>query len=200
MGIKGITNRQRIIKAADQLFYSRGYNQTSFSDISDQTGIPRGNFYYYFKTKEDILDAVMDTRLTGYRQMLEQCEREAKDPRQRLLEFIRVPLRNADMVIQYGCPVGTLSAELIKDGAQQQAVPRSHVTAVFDLLRHWCRQQLHALGVNATRADELALDLLARLQGMVLISNIYSDRDYLQRAIADIEIWLAALLNHEVKS
>ena len=48
MGTKGEGNRQRIIEAADNLFYRRGYNQTSFQDISDATGIPRGNFYYYF--------------------------------------------------------------------------------------------------------------------------------------------------------
>ena len=55
MGTKGENNRARIIEAADELFYKRGYNQTSFSDIADITGIPRGNFYYYFKTKEGIL-------------------------------------------------------------------------------------------------------------------------------------------------
>ena len=49
MGTKGENNRTRIIEAADQLFYKHGYNQTSFSDIADITGIPRGNFYYYFK-------------------------------------------------------------------------------------------------------------------------------------------------------
>ena len=44
-------SKEKIVLAADQLFYVRGYNQTSFSDIADETGIPRGNFYYYFKTK-----------------------------------------------------------------------------------------------------------------------------------------------------
>ena len=44
MGTKGTTNRQRIVEAADRLFYVRGYNQTSFSDISDATGLPRGNY------------------------------------------------------------------------------------------------------------------------------------------------------------
>ena len=62
MGSKGESNRQRIIDAADALFYQRGYNQTSFQDISDETGIPRGNFYYYFKTKDEILSAVVATR------------------------------------------------------------------------------------------------------------------------------------------
>ena len=52
MGKKGEGNRQRIVDAAEDLFYKSGYNQTSFQDISDATDIPRSNFYYYFKTKE----------------------------------------------------------------------------------------------------------------------------------------------------
>ena len=70
MGIKGEGNRQRIIDAANDLFYRRGYNQTSFQDISDATGIPRGNFYYYFKTKDEILDAVVSSRIAELADML----------------------------------------------------------------------------------------------------------------------------------
>ena len=92
MGTKGSVNRQRIVDAADHLFYSRGYNQTSFSDISDETGIPRGNFYYYFKTKEDILAAVVETRLSGLRKMLQACEAASSDPKDRLLNLARFPI------------------------------------------------------------------------------------------------------------
>ena len=87
MGTKGEGNRQRIIEAADSLFYRRGYNQTSFQDISDATGIPRGNFYYYFKTKDDILNAVVDTRIAELTVMLNNCESATDDARERLLLF-----------------------------------------------------------------------------------------------------------------
>ena len=75
MGTKGDNNRTRIIEAADQLFYQRGYNQTSFSDIADITGIPRGNFYYYFKTKDEILAAVVDARVAQYQEALTDCDK-----------------------------------------------------------------------------------------------------------------------------
>ena len=65
MGTKGEGNRQRIVDAADSLFYRRGYNQTSFQDISDATGIRRGNFYYYFKTKYEILESVFSAAEVG---------------------------------------------------------------------------------------------------------------------------------------
>ena len=89
MGTKGSANKQKIIDAADRLFYSRGYNQTSFSDISDETGIPRGNFYYYFKTKEEILDAVVDCRVSEFQKMLEHCDQISTDPWERLLALVQ---------------------------------------------------------------------------------------------------------------
>lgn len=48
---KGQEFRQHIVETANRLFHQRGYKQTSFSDIADTAEIPRGNFYYYFKTK-----------------------------------------------------------------------------------------------------------------------------------------------------
>ena len=190
MGVKGSVNRQRIIEAADRLFYSRGYNQTSFSDISDETGIPRGNFYYYFKTKEDILAAVVDTRLDIFRQMLENCNAASTDPRERLLLFASVPLQNEEQVLKYGCPIGTLSSELMKQ--QHQDISQSLFTSVFDLLRDWCIEQFTALGMGS-RARELSMDLLARLQGVTMMSNVYGDREFLHRSTRDVQNWIKKL-------
>ncbi|HEY9052998.1 MAG TPA: TetR/AcrR family transcriptional regulator [Gammaproteobacteria bacterium] len=190
MGVKGSVNRQRIIEAADRLFYSRGYNQTSFSDISDETGIPRGNFYYYFKTKEDILAAVVDTRLDIFRQMLESCNAASSDPRERLLIFAGVPLQNEEQVLKYGCPIGTLSSELMKQ--QHQDISQSLFTSVFDLLRDWCIEQFRALGMGS-RARELSMDLLARLQGVTMMSNVYGDREFLHRSTRDVQNWIKKL-------
>ena len=63
MARKSERTRQRIIEAANRLFYHRGYNQTSFSDVVEAAGVPRGNIYYYFKTKDEILEAAIDHRI-----------------------------------------------------------------------------------------------------------------------------------------
>ena len=187
MGTKGSANRQRIVDAADRLFYSRGYNQTSFSDISDETGIPRGNFYYYFKTKEDILTAVVDSRVSEFSHMLEQCNNSSSDPRERLLTLVRMPLQNEQQVLQYGCPIGSLSTELTKE--QDHEVSRAKLTAVFDLLRDWCIDQFNALGLQQ-QAAAYALDLLAKMQGITLIANVYNDSEFLHRATREVEEWV----------
>ena len=52
--------RTEIIDAAEELFLKNGYNETAVSDIVKKVGVSQGTFYYYFKSKEDILNAIID--------------------------------------------------------------------------------------------------------------------------------------------
>jgi TetR/AcrR family transcriptional regulator, transcriptional repressor for nem operon len=193
MGTKGSANRHRIVDAADHLFYSRGYNQTSFSDISDETGIPRGNFYYYFKTKEDILAAVVDSRLSDFRLMLKSCEESSSDPLQRLFNLTRFPLQKESEVLQYGCPIGSLSSELVKK--QDTEISQARLTAVFDLLKSWIEEQLNLLN-QSSRSHQIALNLLAKMQGVIMIANVYKDAEFLHNGIDEIQSWLKHVLSN----
>jgi len=194
MGTKGSANRHRIVDAADHLFYSRGYNQTSFSDISDETGIPRGNFYYYFKTKEDILAAVVDARLNDFQQMLEACEETSTDPLQRLFSLTRFPLQKESEILKYGCPIGSLSYELVKK--QDTEISQVPLTAVFDLLKSWIEQQLNQLDQSA-RAHQISLNLLAKMQGVIMLANVYKDAEFLHSGIDEIQNWLKHMLSNK---
>lgn len=184
MGSKGESNRQLIVEAADQLFYTRGYHQTSFRDISDATGIPRGNFYYYFKTKDDILGAVVESRVQVYSDILRSCEQKSDDPRQRLLCFSNMLSDFEDNIVVNGCPIGTLCSELAKDEADLQEVSR----AVFSLMRQWLVEQFTAL--NCADADNKAMDMMARMQGITVMASAFSDRDFIHRALADLQTWV----------
>ena len=175
MGTKGEGNRQRIIDAADNLFYRRGYNQTSFQDISDATGIPRGNFYYYFKTKDEILDAVVSSRIADITAMLIQCEAETRDPRERLLMFSNMLDYKCEDVVQSGCPIGSLCSELAKDTAELHEISRQ----AFVLMRNWIKQQFETLGL--ANAEDLAMDLLAKMQGVTIMASAFKDADYIKR-------------------
>ncbi len=184
MGTKGEGNRQRIIDAADSLFYRRGYNQTSFQDISDATGIPRGNFYYYFKTKDEILEAVVNARIDEINVMLNRCESETDDPRERLLLFTNMLEYNSDAMLQSGCPIGTLSSELAKESGSLHDKSRQ----AFVQMRDWIRRQFESLG--QANADELAMDLLARLQGTSVMACAFKDADFIARSHQELKDWI----------
>ncbi|WP_407865957.1 TetR/AcrR family transcriptional regulator [Phyllobacterium phragmitis] len=177
--------RDEIVSVADDLFYRMGYEHTSFADIADVVKISRGNFYHHFKTKDDILDAVIDKRLADRRAMLDRWEMEGKTPEERIGHFIDILLVNGEKIKRYGCPIGTLTSELAKlsHGAQADA------SRLFTLFRAWLRGQFVALGRKAD-ADALAMHLLVRSQGVATLFNAFQDQEFVEREVAQMKDWL----------
>ena len=66
------TRRREFIDTAEKLFLTKGYNETTISDIVKSAGVAQGTFYYYFKTKDEILDAIADNYLLEMRQVAEK--------------------------------------------------------------------------------------------------------------------------------
>jgi AcrR family transcriptional regulator len=176
--IKGDSNRQRIIKAAYELFYHKGFNQTSFSDIAEAADFPRGNFYYYFKSKDALLKEVVRYRIDLLREMLEQWDQDSDDPAQRLLFIADLMEATKEDVIRYGCPLGTLTAEL---GKTQEELQEDAVQ-MLDVIIAWAERQLEALGYG-DRAHVLAMHLMARLQGVTMMAFSYGDRAFIDYEI-----------------
>ena len=170
------------------MFYRQGYEHTSFSDIADAVHISRGNFYYHFKTKDEILDAVIDARLADTRKMLEQWEIEGKQPADRIRSFIHILIANRADIKRYGCPVGTLCSELAKLNHASQA----EANELFTLFRTWLRRQFTLLGRKAD-ADALAMHLLARSQGVATLANAFHDETFIKREVKQMCDWLRNL-------
>jgi len=185
MDAKG--TREHIVRAADELFYKQGFEHTSFTDVAEAVGISRGNFYYHFKTKDEILAAVIGARIAERREMLRQWEAEQDTPAGRIRCYINIVIANEADIEDYGCPVGTLTTELSKLGHGSL----DSATAIFTLFRSWLGEQFAALG-RADDADELAMHVLAASQGIAVISNAYSDREFVRREAAQLCAWVDA--------
>jgi TetR/AcrR family transcriptional repressor of nem operon len=179
------TTRDHIVEAADQLFYRQGYEHTSFSDIADAVQISRGNFYYHFKFKDEILDAVIDARLANTRKMLERWELEGKHPAERILSFVHMLIANRADIKRYGCPVGTLCSELAKLNHASQA----EANKLFTLFRTWLRRQFALLGREAD-ADALAMHLLARSQGVATLANAFRGEKFIKQEVEQMCDWI----------
>jgi TetR/AcrR family transcriptional repressor of nem operon len=179
------TTRDQIIESADRLFYEKGYEHTSFSDIADAIQISQGNFYYHFKSKDEILDAVIELRLASTRKLLEQWEREGVRAEDRIRSFIHILIMNRTKIKRYGCPVGTLCTELAKlnHGSQVEA------NKLFTLFRQWLRRQFTLLG-RKQDADGLAMHLLALSQGIATLASAFHDETFIQQEVARMEAWL----------
>jgi TetR/AcrR family transcriptional regulator, transcriptional repressor for nem operon len=179
--------RVQIVEAADRLFYERGFEATTFGDIASATGLSRGNFYYHFRTKDEILDAVIELRLANTSAMLAAWEHTSPRPADRIRSFIEILIVNRTKIIGHGCPVGTLCTELSK--LNHPAATAS--TGLFRLFRDWLKLQFVALG-RADAADALALHALMRSQGVATLATAFKDETFIRREVADLKAWLDA--------
>ena len=191
MATKSERTRQRIVDAANQLFYRKGYNRTSFSDVVDAAEVPRGNIYYYFKTKDDILKAVIANRLEIISAMLGEWDKNISQPLDRLERFVRIMYDSTPALLRSGCPMGSLAVELAKDQPQL----KEEAKALFDLFQRWLANQFIDLGYPE-EARDLSLRLLARGQGLIVIAQVYQDPGFLERGTQELNRWIEELARY----
>ncbi|OXM82465.1 TetR/AcrR family transcriptional regulator [Paenibacillus rigui] len=195
--MKGKMTRKHIVELADRLFYQRGYEHTSFADIADSVQISKGNFYYHFKSKDEILAAVIQLRLENTRNMLLKWEDEGERPEDRIKSFIYILIANHADIKMYGCPVGTLCTELAKLNHASKAEAKE----LFSLFRTWLSRQFALLG-RKEDADELAMHLLARSQGVATLVQAFQDERFIRHEVEQMCDWLSCMtsatqLTHE---
>ena len=181
--------RDQIIEASDWLFYQKGYEHTSFSDISGAVDISRGNVTFHFKSKDEILEAVIDRRLDRTRRMLDHWEAAGEHGEERIKSFINILITNRTEIMLYGCPVGTLCTELAK--LEHVALP--HANKIFGLFRDWLSRHFSQLGFKK-EADALALHVLAWSQGVATLASAFRDESFVRREVRQLEDWLDFLV------
>ncbi len=103
-----LDKRTRLIETAMKLAYQRGFREASLADIAEAAHVPVGNVYYYFKTREELGEAVVERRLAQFREFLDQWDR-LSSPKERLFAFVDNIRSNKDQLVLGGCPLAALS-------------------------------------------------------------------------------------------
>lgn len=176
--------RERLVNAADKLIYEQTFHTTTLADIAKLADVPLGNVYYYFKTKEAIMDAVLHKRASEWRVLFQQWE-QIPDVRQRLVALLKYQMDQSETLCQFGCMIGSLCQELGKQGG---VVAQSASTLLADILK-WIETQFTQLG-KGDHAKQLAEFFMSNVQGMALLSVTFKSPDYLQRQSSHLESWL----------
>src|ERR1700693_1197060 len=99
--------RARLVSAATDLLYRQGVEKTTLADIAQAADVPLGNIYYYFKTKDAIVDAVVEAHVHAIKETLVTLDRRYPSPKGRLKALFRTLAGEHDRIAQYGCPHGT---------------------------------------------------------------------------------------------
>ncbi|MCK5575775.1 MAG: TetR/AcrR family transcriptional regulator [Sphingomonadales bacterium] len=188
MGQKGEAKKAKIINAANDLFYKQGFGATSFADIAKASGLPKGNFYFYFPTKDSLLDAVLEARIQGLKDKLTSFEDEFTTPKERLLRMAEMPFKDFDDITRYGCPMGSLGSELGKCNVELNA----STVEMFDVIMDWATAQLCEAGASKDNAQHTARHMLITLQGAALMAYTYGDPIWLKDAVDHVKATINA--------
>ncbi|HQU17411.1 MAG: hypothetical protein B7Z66_00005 [Chromatiales bacterium 21-64-14] len=179
--------RERLVEAARTLIHRQGFRPTTLADIASESGVPLGNVYYYFKTKDELAAAVIEERGEEFRRQFDAWEQELQDPRQRIHRFIDLIHSYRDILTRHGCPIGSLCQELDKGrialSDKADAVLRDQIA--------WITGQFRQMG--APGAEELGIYFVSTLQGMALVANALGDHTVVEQQTTRLRNWLDTL-------
>ncbi|CAM4057833.1 TetR/AcrR family transcriptional regulator [Nocardia ninae] len=178
--------RERLGAAAARVFHEQGVEKTTIADIAHAADVPVGNVYYYFKTKDQLVRAAIgahDQTLNDLIAILEQLPA----PQDRLKALISGWVDERETAARFGCPSGTLAAELDKraDGLDRE------LAGVMRQLVDWVETQFAAMG--RADAEELAVALIAAYQGISLLTNTFRDPELMVTEGERLARWIDSL-------
>jgi TetR/AcrR family transcriptional regulator, transcriptional repressor for nem operon len=179
--------RARLIETAMKLAYKHGFRETSLADIAEAARVPIGNVYYYFKTKDELGEAVVERRLAEFRAFRDEMDR-LSSPKERLFAFVERIHSNREQLARGGCPLGGLCTELHKEGgplAKKSA-------ALFTEPMRWLEEQFRALG-HEKDSRELAVHFFSAFQGMAAVALGANDQEVVVMETKRLKDWIGTL-------
>lgn len=191
----GRTIKDGIISVAARIIHVKGYNSTSVDDVLREAGIGKGNFYYYFKSKEDLGYAILDRAIRSFvERTLDPCFSDPHGNRlkqvRRFLDSVRETQRERKCV--GGCPMGNLASELsdVHEGF------RARLAEVFTL---WRARLTQALEEGQARGDvsadcrpaATAQFVVASLEGAILMTKVSRDIRVMELCVNELKQYLS---------
>jgi TetR/AcrR family transcriptional regulator, transcriptional repressor for nem operon len=179
---KGELARTRIVAASARLIHERGVAGTTLEDVKAAADVSGSQLYHYFPDKDDLVRAVIDYQtdaiVSNQRQADLGSARGLRAWRDMLIKMARTTKA------QGGCPLGSLGGQLAETDPESRAL----IAEGFERWSEAIRDGLRALSAaGLIRADidpdDLAITLLATLQGGLLLSQLQRTALPLERAV-----------------
>jgi AcrR family transcriptional regulator len=190
--------RQRIVEAAMELFWLKGYGSTSIADILSRSQVNSGSLYYFFPGKQDVLIAVLQAYRDGIRPMLlEPAWAGVEDPVERVFALLaRYRLALAETECTYGCPIGSLALELHEPDPPVRELIAANFRAWVDEVEACLRAARERFpdGTDLRALAELTLNVM---EGGVMQSRTFRDIAPFDRGVAQLRSHFEALMAQE---
>jgi AcrR family transcriptional regulator len=172
-----------LVTSAAALLHRQGVERTTLAQIAEHADVPPGNVYYYFKTFDELVNAVIDQHQTVIDRTLAGLEGR-RTPKARLKALAGAWSAVADVVAQDGCPIGSLSCELNK--LHNRAT--THAAGLLRTVLDFIERQFRELG--RPDAAALAVTMFSRIQGAALLAQAFADPAVLAGEVRRIARWV----------
>lgn len=195
---KAQATRERILLAADKLFYQYGYHATGLERILQAAQVTKGNFYYHFKSKEALALATMDWHFEHITQHIKSITTQYSSPHAALFAVLDLFAELITTQKQaggiFGCYFGNFSLEL----GNENAAVRSKLSDVFKNYQ----ASFAALLAQARQAQELpesiqveqtAAIIVSLLEGALVVDKANQQAQEIYRAVAFLKRYLTKL-------
>lgn len=195
------STRDRLVEAARELFWKRGYTATGIAEVLKAANARAGSLYYFFPTKEDLLVAVLDkyTDMLGPF-VLGPAFSRVSDPVERVFAILDGYRRQLEATnFEHGCPIGSLALEL-SNGHERARVKIGRNFELWLEAVQRCFDDAQGRLPQGTDTRRLAMLTLTSMEGAVMLArtfrsvDAYDDaitglRDYIDRLLADGTTW-----------
>jgi TetR/AcrR family transcriptional repressor of nem operon len=188
------STKEQILDAAIRLVHLRGFNNTSVDDILKECGVGKGNFYYYFKSKDELGFAILERSLERFtRELIEKSFDPTKGPWQQLDDFLSSLVRRArEHDGSRGCILGNLAIEM----SDIHEEFRRRLDNAFGALRSHIEESLtraRAQGTLRGDADicRLAHFVVAGFEGAFMMGKLHKDADVVAGVVEELKGYLA---------
>jgi TetR/AcrR family transcriptional regulator, transcriptional repressor for nem operon len=187
--MKARNTRERIVEAARDLFWEKGYTATGLAELLQRAGANSGSFYHFFESKDDVLRTVLET----YEDLLDpHVIQPAFDKHQAPVDRVFALLdsyreRLVETKCQYGCPIGRLALEL--DAENTPAHER--IARNFTAWRKAVEACVREAGIE--NAPDVAAFVLTVMEGGVMQSRAYASIEPFDACIRQLRVHFDAL-------
>jgi TetR/AcrR family transcriptional regulator, transcriptional repressor for nem operon len=195
MSSRGELTRQKILDATQEVILQQGYSQASVDRVLEKSGLTKGAFFYHFKSKNDLIKALIDRYASEETDVLVRSiargEALARDPLQQLLVAVGIMIEEADVLAQStaagshpGCLFGSYTYEI------DTIVPEVHEVLRRTAIewRTMVRGKLDEAAAEhppcgAVDLDDLANGLLVAYEGGFIMGRMLNDPGQLARQL-----------------
>jgi AcrR family transcriptional regulator len=179
--------RAKIIEAAMELFWLKGFNSTSIADILSRTQLNSGSLYHFFPSKQDLLVGVLEAYRDGIEGMLLQpAWKGVADPIARIFALLGAYRRMvAETDCTYGCPIGSLALELHEPDPNVRALLAANFAGWTGAIER-CLKDAGARLPRRLDRRALAEFVLTTMEGGVMQARTHRDVAYFDRAVESL--------------